>query len=438
MTEQPKRPDAFYGYLEGWISLVLNIALFALKYWAGIVSGSVSLLAGAWHTLSDSFTSIVVLIGFKVSSAPIDRKHPFGRGKAELVGNIIIGAILAVIGSHFLIESISKLRNHESASFGTLAIIVSIISLVIKEALARFAFILSKKINSRSLFSEGWHHRSETFASALILIGIVLNDQFWWIDAVLGLLITGLIFYTAFELLREKIRPLIGVKPDPELINKLQEMAQAVCKRDLHINHAYIHEYGNVSEIRFHVQIPGNTSLNDAHSVVIKLEKEIKERLKMEAIIHVEPMDIKTMDTKAVSFYKRENPGLYEECLKIRKEVFVDEQKVDISLEIDEHENECKFWLIQLDGESAATGRWRLTPDGYKLERFAVLNKYRATGLGRILLEHVLSDILPTDKPIYLYSQTSAVGFYEKYGFYKTGEPFIEANIEHYKMIFDM
>ena len=106
------------GYSEGIISIFVNLLLFGLKYWAGIVSGSVALLADAWHTLSDSISSVVVLFGARVSSKPPDRDHPFGHGRANLIAAIVIGVLLAVIGFSFFVESVKKLVDRDGAEYG--------------------------------------------------------------------------------------------------------------------------------------------------------------------------------------------------------------------------------------------------------------------------------------------------------------------------------
>src|SRR5690554_4090506 len=106
---------------EGWISIIANLLLFGFKYWAGIVTGSLALVADAWHTLSDSVSSIVVLIGGKVSRKPADEEHPFGHGRAEHIAAIIIGVLLAIIAFEFIVNAIGKFSKHEQTVFGTIA-----------------------------------------------------------------------------------------------------------------------------------------------------------------------------------------------------------------------------------------------------------------------------------------------------------------------------
>ena len=108
---------------EGWVSIVGNILLFILKFWAGIVSGSIAIIADAWHTLSDSLTSVVVLVGVKLSLRPADREHPFGHGRAELIAALVIGVLLSVVAFNFVVEGVQRLRERQEVNYGTFAII---------------------------------------------------------------------------------------------------------------------------------------------------------------------------------------------------------------------------------------------------------------------------------------------------------------------------
>jgi cation diffusion facilitator family transporter len=123
------------GYREGVISSVLNTVLFGLKFWVGTAVGSVAMIADAWHTLSDTLTSLVVILGFWISSKPKDDEHPFGHGRAELIASVIIGTLLGVVGLNFLKESWNQLGEHQAVEYSTISIIVFGISVAGKEAL---------------------------------------------------------------------------------------------------------------------------------------------------------------------------------------------------------------------------------------------------------------------------------------------------------------
>jgi cation diffusion facilitator family transporter len=286
-----KKEFTYLAYTEGWISIVLNTLLFGLKYWAGIMTGSVAIIADAWHTLSDSITSVVVIAGAKASSKPADKEHPFGHGRAELIASIIISVLLAVVAFNFLVESINKLIHKQSVTFGLLAIIATLTSIILKEGLAIFSFWAGKKTNSASLKADAWHHQSDAISSLIILAGIFLQDFFWWIDGVLGIIVALLIFYTAFDILFKSINPLLGEKPGEELKEQVIAIAKEINLGNIHIHHMHIHRYGSHVELSFHIRLSGQIHLTHAHNLATRLEQAIKERLGIEATIHMEPLD---------------------------------------------------------------------------------------------------------------------------------------------------
>ncbi|PKP37023.1 MAG: cation transporter, partial [Bacteroidetes bacterium HGW-Bacteroidetes-15] len=156
----------------GWVSILVNTSLFALKFWAGVVSGSVAIIADAWHTLSDSISSVFLLLGVFFSQKPADKDHPFGHGRYELIATILIGCLLAWVSYNFFVESIERLQNRESASYGLIALIATVISIVSKEILAQYSFYIGRITKSQVVKADGWHHRSDAISSIAILGGI--------------------------------------------------------------------------------------------------------------------------------------------------------------------------------------------------------------------------------------------------------------------------
>jgi cation diffusion facilitator family transporter len=275
---------------EGWLSIIFNTLLFGLKYWVGITTASIAIIADAWHTLSDSFTSLVVLWGAKSSVRPPDRQHPFGHGRIEVIASVIIGAVLATVGLNFLIESIRRLINGETAAYSTLAIVVFAISMICKEALARFSIRSGRKTDSRSLIADGWHHRSDAIASTLILIGILLGRFF------LGIAVSLVIFWATFDILRISVSSLIGEQPDAELINKLRKLVSENVAHDVDLHHLHLHQYGQHKELTFHISLPQDLKLREAHSIANILETMIHERLGLETTIHMDTREQEEQD----------------------------------------------------------------------------------------------------------------------------------------------
>jgi len=278
------------GYLEGTVSIIVNTLLFGLKYWVGIKTFSIAIIADAWHTLSDSLTSVVVIIGFKVSSKPADKKHPFGHGQAEIISSVIIGTLLALVGVSFLISSIQKFINHQSASYGNLAIVVFIISVIVKEGLAQFSIRVGKKINSQSLIADGWHHRSDALVSLMILLGIFIGGYFWWVDSIMGAVVSLVIFYTTYIILKKSISTLIGEGPSEDFEAEIRKIVANNVSHDVKLHHLHCHKYGENKELTFHIRLPADMRLKDAHKIAEELEEKIKEEMDIETTIHVEPV----------------------------------------------------------------------------------------------------------------------------------------------------
>ncbi len=276
-------------YTEGWVSIIINILLFGLKYFVGISSHSVAIIADAWHSLSDSLTSVILIIGAKISKKPPDEEHPFGHERAELIASIIIGVLLFLVVYEFLQRSIVKLLNHESASYNKIALFVIIASIAIKEVLAQYAFFLWRKTASSMLKADGWHHRSDALSSIVVLIGIFLGKYFWWIDSVLGILISILIGYTAFEIIRDAMDPLLGEAPDKKIIKKVEEFSNMYEDiGNLHAHHFHIHNYGTHKELTFHLVFPQDMPIKKCHEIATDIEKKIEKELGIDATIHLE------------------------------------------------------------------------------------------------------------------------------------------------------
>ena len=271
----------------------LNVLLFGLKFWIGLVTGSIALIADAWHTLSDSISSVILLIGNKYYYKPPDKDHPFGHGRAELITAIIIGVLLAIISFNFFIESIKTLYHRESVNFGIMAIIITLISVILKELMARYAFWVFKKVGSNAIKADGWHHRSDALSSLIILVGIFLNSYFWWIDGVLGIIVALFIFYASYSILSDAINQLLGEIPDPVLVQDIQKICHDKLASISSAHHFHIHRYGDHTELTFHIKLPGEYNLDQAHHLATEIEEKILDEHNIEATIHMEPMPLK-------------------------------------------------------------------------------------------------------------------------------------------------
>jgi cation diffusion facilitator family transporter len=277
------------SYLEGGLSAVVNTGLFGLKLWAGVTTGSIAMIADAWHTLSDTFTSLILIVGGWISGKPKDTRHPFGHGRAEIIVAIVIGTLLGFVGLNFLRESYLQLKARPQILFGNTSLLIFGVSVVLKEGLAQFAIRAGKKNDSRALIADGWHHRSDAVASALIVIGALVGKYLWWIDGVLGILVSVLILYAAFEIFREAASVLMGEGVDHDFVRRIRESITRVEPEVSDIHHIHAHRYGEHIEVTLHVRIRGSISLNEAHETASRMEEALKKELNIEPTIHVEP-----------------------------------------------------------------------------------------------------------------------------------------------------
>ena len=278
------------GYREGLVSVILNLLLFVLKYYAGIASASLALIADAWHTLSESLTSLVVILGIKLSSKKPDKEHPFGHGRWEQISALIIAILLALVGVEFMKDAIAKLRGHEAADFGWLAYLATVASIVLKEGLARYAFYIARKTGNAAVKADGWHHRSDALSSLMVLAGLFLSPYFWWIDSVLGMLISFMLFYAAYGIIREAVNKILGEEPSEEVIGKVEQIVKAEMGNVAYPHHYHIHHYGDHIEFTFHIKVPGEETVEEAHRKATLIEMQIKTELKIDATIHIEPL----------------------------------------------------------------------------------------------------------------------------------------------------
>jgi cation diffusion facilitator family transporter len=280
------------GYIEGAVSIIINLLLFILKIWASIVSGSIALAADAWHTLSDSISSVVVVVAAKLASKKADKEHPFGHGRWEQIASLFIAVILAVIAFGFLESSIRNFMDKDTVEYGKLAVIVTAVSIVIKELLAQYAFYIWRKTGNSSVKADGWHHRSDALSSVVVLAGILFAKQFWWIDSVLGAIIALMLFYAAFEILKEAIDKILGEEPEQDLINKLTNEIQSIYNNDLQLHHLHIHNYISHKELTFHIRLNKDLTIEKGHKIATDIEEIILDKFGMTTTIHVEPLHL--------------------------------------------------------------------------------------------------------------------------------------------------
>jgi cation diffusion facilitator family transporter len=279
-----------YGYLEGWTSIITNILLFALKFFLGLLINSISLIADSFHTLADVLTSVIVVIGFKVAKRPADIEHPYGHGRFETIATLVIAILLLVVGVNFFKDSMDRFIHIQAVKGSILVVLAMVLFALIKEWLARFSIDLGKRIDSSVLLADAWHHRSDAIAALLVAIAIVAAlFNYHRVDAVFGMVVSGLIIYTGIDLGRTSASYLMGQAPSEDLISEIEEIARSV-EGVVSTHKVVVHDYGGQKAISLHVQVDKTLSVDRSHEIATCVKNKISQELEdVSAEVHIEP-----------------------------------------------------------------------------------------------------------------------------------------------------
>lgn len=288
-----------YGTLAGIVGIIVNVILFAIKFSIGIISGSISITADAFNNLSDAASSVVTIVGFKMSNKPPDAEHPFGHGRIEYISALIVAFMVMLVGVQFIKSSIERILNPAPITFELIPFILLLISMGFKLWLSLFNRFIGNKINSSALKAAATDALGDVFSSGTVVIAFFLSKFTTLpIDGFIGVIISFAILYAGFNLVRETINPLLGEAPDPILVNDLEEM---ILSYD-HISGVHdliIHNYGPGRIIAsVHAEIPADIDIMKIHNIIDDAEREVSEKLGIHLVIHMDPICMVTDEVK--------------------------------------------------------------------------------------------------------------------------------------------
>ena len=279
------------GLLEGWVSVALNGMLFVLKGVLGLLTGSVSLLADAAHTLSDSLSSVVVIVGFRMSGKPADEKHPFGHGRVESVTAVIIAVLLGVVAVEMFRAAAGRLLHPQAVKADTWVIAVLACTLVLKELLARFSGELGDLIGSGALRADAWHHRCDALSSVLVIAALIgARYGILWLDGAMGIGVAVLIGWAAATTLRDASGPLIGQKASENTYQQIERIARSVPGVQ-GVHDIFVDTYGSTNIVSLHIEVEASESPLRLHEMSEEIEGRIARSFPGHAVVHVDPVN---------------------------------------------------------------------------------------------------------------------------------------------------
>ena len=291
------------GIFQGWVSTAVNTLLFIFKLFVGIITGAVSLIADAVHTLSDVVTSLIVIWGFKQSKKPADIGHPYGHGRAEYIATLIISVLLCVAGIEFIETAIDRIKNPILIVSDWWMIAILGLTVVIKEITARYAKFLSSKIASGLLHADAWHHRTDAVSSILVLIALIAgNFGYSSIDGWAGLFVALILIYTGFDIARDSVDDLIGKPPDVAELDTIRDIALSV-PGALGVHDISVHSYGLDKFVSIHAEINAKKTAAEAHDISEEIESKLGKAMGVEPTVHLDPVNPDDPMVKEVKYF---------------------------------------------------------------------------------------------------------------------------------------
>lgn len=280
-----------YGQLCGIVGIALNVLLFAGKFFAGTLSGSIAITADAFNNLSDAGSSVVTLLGFRLAGRKPDPEHPFGHGRIEYISGLAVSALILLMGVELAKSSFQKILHPEEVEFSAVAVVILLASIAVKLYMSIYNRRIGKKINSSAMVATGIDSLSDTISTAAVLVAMLVGKfSGLMIDGWVGMLVAFFILYSACCAAMETVGPLLGQAPEEEFVQRIEELVMAhdeVCG----IHDLVVHDYGpGRVMISLHAEVPASGDILELHDMIDGIEMELRQQLDCEAVIHMDPI----------------------------------------------------------------------------------------------------------------------------------------------------
>ena len=283
-----------YGTASGILGIIANSLLFIIKLIASLLSGSIAIIADAINNLTDFLTSIITMIGFKVAGKSADNEHPFGHARFEYVTTLLIACVIFFIGIETGMASIDKIINNTPTKFSVTTCIILSASILIKVILAVICNTLSKDVSSDTIKAMSTDSRNDAISTTAILVCVIIGLAFnVHLDGYFGIAISLLVIYSALNLVKETVGPLIGEKADKELIDKLQAHIKSY-DGILGIHELIVHCYGPKQFFAsVHIEVDSSVDVMISHELADTIERDCIKNLNVNLVCHLDPINVK-------------------------------------------------------------------------------------------------------------------------------------------------
>lgn len=303
-----------YGMLSSVVGILCNILIFTSKLIIGTIVHSIAIISDGFNNMSDCASCIVTMFGYKMAAKPADKDHPFGHGRMEYLTSLVIAAVIVVVGCELLKSSVTKIVHPEAVTFSVAALIILILSILIKIWMGFFNKKLGKRIQSSVMLATAQDSFSDVFATLATLIALVAS--LWTnapVDGIMGVLVSALILISGFGIIRDTVDQLLGKPADEEVVKKLKEMVEESAVA-LGMHDLIIHSYGPGNLIgSVHIEVDAADPILDIHDAIDELERNIYEELHIRMTVHMDPIEVGNTEVEG---YKKMMTEIVEKIYK--------------------------------------------------------------------------------------------------------------------------
>lgn len=293
-----------YALLASLTGILLNVLLFAFKLVIGLITASVAIVADAFNNISDAGSALVTMIGFRLSTKPVDKEHPLGHGRFEYISGFIVDMVILLVGAELLLSSIERIVNPQPVTANIATFIILGGAILIKLWLFFFYRKIGKTIDSSALKSASLDSATDCIATALVLFTAFASHFGWFggfpLDGLVGILVACFILFAGFKAAKETIDLLLGAPPDPEFIREIYDFVGNY-PEVVGIHDVMVHDYGPGRKIlSFHAEVPSNCNINFAHEIIDGIERDMYEAFRCIVTIHLDPIAVNDEQVNAM------------------------------------------------------------------------------------------------------------------------------------------
>ncbi len=289
-TADPKVRER-YGLLSSVVGVCCNVVLFLIKFTLGTLSGSIAITADAFNNLSDVGSCLVTMLGFKMAAKPADADHPYGHGRIEYLSGLAISVFILAVGLEFIGNAVEKILHPSPVAFSAAVLAGLLTSILVKLWMYRFNTVLGRTIQSASLAATAADSISDVMATTVTLLSVIAGRFTTLpVDGVMGLVVSGMILKAGYSVAKDTITPLLGTRPDPELVREIKRL---ILQYDgiVGVHDLLVHDYGPGRIFAsVHAEVPLENDVLYSHDIIDNAEREIAKRLNIHIVIHMDPI----------------------------------------------------------------------------------------------------------------------------------------------------